>query len=466
MDVGGEDSDLDAVVSSYATERPRTAKGKRKPIVDSEDEEANFDDMDDEDQYTDDDITDKSDNESDPEKYGLDEYEDEEEEAKKGMSSDDEDVEASRMKQVEEHVKADTVYVFRADVRTRMPFPSSVMIRHGKSRMVPSLKRAHIQDLVKQTVPTDLAYLKIDEDYVHALSLVDPTGTRVTYYELNVTEEQSIVRHVITTVGAAKKVDYAALEKEQCRWDTKLDDIDTESAALPVRYAKCFNVIRVPQTKRMRAFILSTNFIRTRAERAEKKADKDTKKLSAKESDDEDIHDITPKPPSKEDAPPLRITKDRVHAPSKERTLTPNNAALMRKIQHRTGVTSKPATTSPFSFAKKKKDPSSEVVKKPAEPLPLKPSVKKPAEPPPPKPSVNKPAEPPPPKPSVNKPAEPLPPKPSVTPNKPIVIPDEPGHPPNAPKRLRVDSEGAYCIIVHHLTPANLAAVTKILNFE
>ena len=539
------DDELASVIESYSTEepKPRSAKKNKHRSYREDDDEDDFDAIDDDAEYHQTPNTTDDDDDDDDDGYGM--AEDAYDSAasnevvrkkKKAAaspsvirteSSDDEDLvepadEGSRMRPIEKRAVAGVVHLCRHADRKRTAYPASCIIKHGKSRMVPSLKPSHINEVVTNTIPKDLAYLKIGAEYIHALSLgtsafapplhlrplvhplhlrpplarpppacslahpahpcaVDPTGDRVTYYELNNTEEQKIVRGILLSAGGMKKPDYEALVKEQMRWDTKMDDMDTSGAELPGRYKSCFPVYKVETTGRRRAFILSTNFIENRRERARKRAEKDAakKKSAATIDSDDEVDSVRPSKPivrerekeierkaqreliiaemspeertayeerkkkaearkaeAKERQPAadrpvsLKVTDGRRVVPgeaaSDKPRLDPKAATLMNAIKKRAvGAPKKDAPPSnPFEFAarsgeasprsKRKRDDAEE----------------------------------------------------AATPDRPIQRRTGPGHPPNAPKRIRPeadDEDGAYCIIVRRITPARIQTLVDMI---
>lgn len=273
------------------------------------------------------------------------------------------------------------------------------------------------------------------------------------------------------SAGGMKKPDYEALVKEQMRWDTKMDDMDTTGAELPGRYKMCFPVYKVEATGRRRAFILSTNFIENRRDRARKRAEKDAAKKKSAATIDSDDDSAPPMREREKEAkrkahrerivaemsieerktyearkkkaeatehqpsaaPLLKVTDGRRIMPGEmdKPKLDTKAATLMKAIKKRAGSTPKKDTapSNPFEFAARSSETSPLNKRKRDDEAPVV---------------------------ELAGPA---------TPDRPIQQRTGPGHPPNAPKRIRpeADDDGAYCIIVKRITPKTIQKVVDLI---
>ena len=114
-------------------------------------------------------------------------------------------------------------------------------------------------DAVKEMVPGQLAHIQLADVFVHAMAIATRSGG-VRYRALSYAEEQNVMRNGLRD-AFPKKTDYAALEKEQLRWD-RMSDSDTLTAAVSSTWAGFFRTHKLLGKDRKRAFILSTLYIK------------------------------------------------------------------------------------------------------------------------------------------------------------------------------------------------------------
>jgi len=220
--------------------------------VDSSDDVPGFDDYDDEDAFAvSPNLLDGSDTEGD-----------EEDEEDHMSSSADEDIEDDEVTR-ETSILLSAAASAGGTVELTLPNAANpievetkrVLYKGDAQRMKPNA-------VVKELVPGQIAHIQLDDEtFVHAVAIVDPKTSVVSYRGLTYAEEQTVIRNGLSD-KFPKKIDYAALVKEQCRWDDNMTDSDTLTAAVAHKWSGFFRTHKLVGMERKRAFILSTEFIK------------------------------------------------------------------------------------------------------------------------------------------------------------------------------------------------------------